>query len=149
MKLMLVCTSGGHFATMRRLKSFWCLHERVWVTDYKADTAILEQNERIHWLPYQGPRDVVALLLNIPKTFLILYREKPDIVISTGASLAINFAFVSKILGIKFVFIESLSRSSELSLSGKLVYFISDEFYVQWSGLCEKYSKAVFKGFAS
>ncbi|MEO1560085.1 MAG: UDP-N-acetylglucosamine--LPS N-acetylglucosamine transferase, partial [Cyanobacteria bacterium J06632_19] len=35
MKLLLVCTSGGHFSTMRRLESFWSNHERVWVTDWK------------------------------------------------------------------------------------------------------------------
>ncbi|AFY32493.1 PssD/Cps14F family polysaccharide biosynthesis glycosyltransferase [Calothrix sp. PCC 7507] len=149
MKLMLVCTSGGHFATMKSLKSFWSLHDRVWVSDRKKDTASLEQGEKVHWLPYQAPRDILALLLNIPETFRILVREKPDVVISTGASLAINFAFIGKLLGIKFVFIESISRSQELSVSGKLVYLIADEFYVQWPELCEKYDKVVFRGYVS
>lgn len=149
MKLMLVCTSGGHFATMRSLKSFWSLHERVWVSDHKKDTTILAQEETVHWLPYQAPRDVLALLGNIPATFRILRQEKPDVVISTGASLAINFGFLAKLMGIKFIFIESISRNSELSIAGKLVYLISDEFYVQWPELCEKYNKAIFRGYAS
>lgn len=149
MKLMLVCTSGGHFATMRSLKSFWSLHERVWVSDRQKDTTILDKGEKVHWLPYQAPRDVLAILRNLPATFRILSQEKPDVVISTGASLAINFAFVAKLLGIKFIFIESISRSQELSVSGKLVYPISDEFYVQWPELCEKYNKVVFRGYAS
>lgn len=149
MKLMLVCTSGGHFATMRSLKSFWSLHERVWVSDRQKDTTILDQGEKVHWLPYQAPRDVLAILRNIPATFRILSQEKPDVVISTGASLAINFAFIAKFLGIKFIFIESISRSQELSISGKLVYLISDEFYVQWPELCEKYDKVIFRGYAS
>jgi beta-1,4-N-acetylglucosaminyltransferase len=149
MKLMLVCTSGGHFATMRSLKSFWSLHERVWVSDRQKDTTVLEKGEKVHWLPYQAPRDVLAILRNIPATCKILYQEKPDVVISTGASLAINFAFIAKLMGIKFIFIESISRSQELSVSGKLVYPISDEFYVQWPELCEKYDKVVFRGYAS
>ncbi|MBW4643613.1 MAG: UDP-N-acetylglucosamine--LPS N-acetylglucosamine transferase [Goleter apudmare HA4340-LM2] len=149
MKLMLVCTSGGHFATMKGLKSFWSLHERVWVSDRQKDTTVLDKGEKVHWLPYQAPRDVLAILRNLPKTFRILYQEKPDVVISTGASLAINFAFIAKLMGIKFIFIESISRSQELSVSGKLVYPISDEFYVQWPELCEKYDKVVFRGYAS
>lgn len=149
MKIMLVCTSGGHFATMQGLKSFWSLHERVWVTDPKKDTGMLETNERVHWLPYQAPRDILALLRNIPATFKILLLEKPDVVISTGASISVNFGYIAKLLGIKFIYIESISRAEKLSLSGKLVYLVSDEFYVQWPGLCSKYPKAIFRGYAS
>jgi UDP-N-acetylglucosamine:LPS N-acetylglucosamine transferase len=134
---------------MKGLKSFWSLHERVWVSDRQKDTTVLDKGEKVHWLPYQAPRDVLAILRNLPKTFRILYQEKPDVVISTGASLAINFAFIAKLMGIKFIFIESISRSQELSVSGKLVYPISDEFYVQWPELCEKYDKVVFRGYAS
>jgi UDP-N-acetylglucosamine:LPS N-acetylglucosamine transferase len=146
---MLVCTSGGHFATMRSLHSFWSLHDRVWVSDRKKDTELLEENERVYWLPYQAPRDFLALIFNIPKTFRILRLERPDVVVSTGASIAINFAFMAKLLRIRFIYIESISRAKELSISGRLVYLISDEFYVQWPELCKKYPKAVFKGYAS
>jgi beta-1,4-N-acetylglucosaminyltransferase len=146
---MLVCTSGGHFATMRSLHSFWSLHDRIWVTDRKKDTVVLERGERMHWLPYQAPRDWLALIVNIPKTFRILCSERPDVVISTGASIAINFAFIAKLLRIRVIYIESISRAQELSISGKLVYFVCDEFYVQWPELCQKYPKAIFKGYAS
>ncbi|MBD2409158.1 UDP-N-acetylglucosamine--LPS N-acetylglucosamine transferase [Nostoc calcicola FACHB-389] len=149
MKLMLVCTSGGHFATMKSLKSFWSMHERVWVSDYKRDTEILEKNERVHWLPYQAPRDWLALIRNIPQTVKILRQERPNIILSTGASIAINFAFIAKLLGIRFIYIESISRAEELSISGKLIYSVCDEFYVQWPQLCKKYPKAIFKGYAS
>ena len=149
MKLLLVCTSGGHFSTMRSLKSFWSVHERVWVTDLKKDTEILKDNEKVHWLPYQAPRDLLALILNIPKTLRIICIEKPDLIISTGASLAINFAFIAKLFGIKFLYIESISRAEELSVTGKIVYLLSHEFYVQWPELSKKYSKVLFKGYAS
>jgi len=148
MKLMLVCTSGGHFSTMRRLEPFWSNHERVWVTDWKKDTQLLEKKEKVHWLSYQAPRDIAALWRNIPRVFKIVYLEQPDIVISTGASIAIGFAFAAKLFGKRFVYVESISRSEELSLSGKLVYKLSDEFYVQWPNLCRKYPKAIFKGYA-
>ena len=148
MKLVLACTSGGHFSTMRGLKPFWSLHERVWVTDFNEDTKTLEESELMYWLPYQPPRHLIAFLQNIPAIFSVLWRERPDVVISTGASLAVGFAIAAKVLGVRFVFIESISRSKELSLSGKLVYPLADEFYVQWSALSTKYPKAIFKGYA-
>lgn len=148
MKLMLVCTSGGHFSTMRRLESFWSNHERVWVTDWKKDTTLLEGEEKVHWLPYQAPRDIWAFLRNLPLVFKLVHFEQPDIVVSTGASIAVGFAFAAKLFRKRFVYVESISRSEELSLSGKLVYKLSDEFYVQWPNLCSKYPKAIFKGYA-
>ncbi|MGA7934388.1 MAG: PssD/Cps14F family polysaccharide biosynthesis glycosyltransferase [Kovacikia sp.] len=147
MKILLVCTSGGHFSTMRDIKRFWSTHERIWVTDYKADTAILEGKEKVYWLPYQGPRDISALVGNIPKTFSILTAEKPDLVISTGASIAINFCFAAKALKFPFTYIESISRSQDISLTGKVVYPFCDNFYVQWPELIKRYPKALFKGY--
>ncbi|HEY9823997.1 MAG TPA: PssD/Cps14F family polysaccharide biosynthesis glycosyltransferase [Stenomitos sp.] len=149
MKLLLASTSGGHFATMRSLKSFWSLHRKVWVCDRKADTEILDRSEHVYWFPYQGPRDLQMLLYNLPQTFKVLWQEQPDVVISTGASIAINFCIAAKILGIRYVYIESISRSQSLSLTGHLVYWLSDEFYVQWPQLCTKYRKARFEGYAA
>jgi beta-1,4-N-acetylglucosaminyltransferase len=149
MKLLLVCTSGGHFATMRSLESFWSHHERAWVCDRKADTEVLTAGEQVHWLSYQAPRDLLAMVTNLPATLSILRQERPDLILSTGASVAVNFCFVAKFLGVRFAYVESISRSHNLSLSGRLVYQVCDEFYVQWPELCQKYPKATFKGYAA
>lgn len=147
MKLILAASSGGHFSTMSSLEAFWQQHDRVWVTDLKADTAKLKEiDEQVVWLPYQGPRDFWAFLCNIPATFKILAREQPDIVISTGPSIAVNFAIAAKLMGIHFIYVESISRQHDLSLSGQLVYRLADEFYVQWPELCRKYPKVTFAG---
>lgn len=149
MKLLLVCTSGGHFSTMKSLEPFWSRHEKVWVSDLKADTEVLIGTEKVHWFSHRAPRDLLGLIANIPKTYKILRIEQPDLVLSTGASIAVSFAFIAKLLGIRFAYVESISRSKELSLSGRMVYPVCDEFYVQWSSLCKKYPKATFKGYAS
>lgn len=146
MKLMLVCTSGGHFATMRSLENFWSQHERVWVTDAQKDTASLTDSEKVHWLSYQAPRDLTAIVRNLPSAFKIVSQEQPDLIVSTGASIAVNFALAAKVMGKKFMFIESLSRPHKLSMTGKLVYPICDELYVQWPGVSERYKKANFVG---
>ena len=146
MKILLACTSGGHFSTMKELEPFWSQHDRVWLTDLKQDTNVIEGLEKVDWLPYQGPRDLVAFSRNLPKIFRLIARQKPDIIVSTGASIAVSTAITARLLGIRFIFVESLTRSQNLSLSGKFVYYLSDEFYVQWPNLCEKYPKAQFKG---
>ncbi|MBX2862949.1 MAG: UDP-N-acetylglucosamine--LPS N-acetylglucosamine transferase [Leptolyngbyaceae cyanobacterium MAG.088] len=150
MKLVLVASSGGHFSTMNNLKPFWSVHERVWVTDLKSDTAKLRDRcERVFWLPYQGSRELLPFLRNLPATFRILAQAQPDLVISTGPSIAVNFAIASRVFGIRFIYIESISRQQDLSLAGKLIYPICDEFYVQWPELCTKYPKAKFEGYST
>jgi beta-1,4-N-acetylglucosaminyltransferase len=146
MKLMLVCTSGGHFSTMKSLEKFWKQHDRVWVTDYKHDTASLANSEKAYWLSFQAPRDLLAFAKNLPETFRIIEREKPDLVVSTGASIAVNFAIAAKLSGCKYMFIESLSRPRRLSMSGKLVYLLCDELYVQWPDISKRYKKAIYAG---
>lgn len=147
MKLILVCTSGGHFATMKGLEPFWSQHERVWVTDLQKDTEVLKGKEKVHWLPYQGPRQIAPFLFNVPSALRITALEQPSLIVSTGASIAVNFALAAKVFGTQFTFIESVSRSQKLSLSGRLVYRLCDNFYVQWPNLCLKYPKVVFRGY--
>jgi len=147
MKLLLACTSGGHFSTMWGLKNFWTHHDRVWVTDCKEDTEYLVGRESVHWLPYQAPRDLLIMLKNFPTVIRLVWQEKPDMIISTGASIAVGFGFAAKLLGIRFIYVESISRQEELSLSGKLVYLLSHAFYVQSPQLAEKYARASFEGY--
>lgn len=134
---------------MKGLRSFWQAHDRVWVTHEGADTKILEEwDEQVHWIPYQAPRDGIQLVKNLGKTWHILRHESPDLVLSTGASVAVNFSYLSKLMGKRLIFVESVSRSSRLSMSGRMVYPICDDFYVQWPELEQRYRKAVFRGYS-
>jgi beta-1,4-N-acetylglucosaminyltransferase len=147
MKLLLVCNPGGHFSTMMGLKKFWGDHQREWVTYRKFDTcSSLEGREIVHWVVLQEARMIGRAALNFIRALVILSRSRPDLVISTGASLAVPFIFASKLMGIKTIFIESISRSDVLSLSGKLVYRFVDELYVQWPECVNYYPKAYYKG---
>jgi UDP-N-acetylglucosamine:LPS N-acetylglucosamine transferase len=146
MKLLLVCNPGGHFSTMMGLKNFWSAYPREWVTYPKVDTQSLLGKEVVYWVEMQEARMLWKACVNFLKALFILRKSRPDLVLCTGASLAVPFIFASKLYGIKTVFIESISRSSSLSLSGRLVYNLVDEFYVQWPECVERYPKAQYKG---
>lgn len=146
MKLLLVCNPGGHFSTMMSLKNFWSAYQREWVTYPKFDTQNLRGKEVVYWVEMQEARMLWKACVNFLKALFILRKSQPDLVLSTGASLAVPFLLASKLFGIKTVFIESISRSSELSLTGRLVYNLVDEFYVQWPECVERYPKAEYRG---
>lgn len=58
-------------------------------------------------------------------------------------------ALLLGILGIKkvvIVYVESVCRVHTLSLTGKILYSLSDYFFVQWPSLRDKYPKSIFLG---
>ena len=67
----------------------------------------------------------------------ILRREKPDVILSLGAEIAIPFIYFARFMDIKTIFIESWCRVEGLSKTGKLVYNIADQFWVQWPQLLD------------
>lgn len=77
----------------------------------------------------------------------ILFRERPDVIVSTGSEIAIPAFFWAKILGIKTVYIESWCRVRSVSTTGKVVYPVSDLFLVQWPELVDQLgNKARYEG---
>ena len=146
MKYCLVCSSGGHFLQLYALRNLWEDHERFWVTFLGNDTRFFLNNEKRYWAFHPTNRNIRNLINNFSLAFNLLRKEKPDIIISTGAGVSVPFIYVGKLLGIKTVYIESLARVKRLSLTGRLVYPFSSFLLVQWPELAEKYKKAIFKG---
>lgn len=146
MKLLLVCNPGGHFSTMMSLKKFWSAHEREWVTYNHFDTERLHGQEAVHWVLKQEAREFWRAAINCIHAVQIVRKSRPDMILSTGAGLAVPFLVIGKLFGIKTIFIESLSRSYELSLSGRLVYNLVDELYVQWPQCIERNPRAQYRG---
>ena len=78
------------------------------------------------------------------QAYKILRKEKPDLIVSTGASLAVQFFILAKILNIKTLFIESFTRINDLSKTGKIVKLLTKNFYVQTITLKKKFNLKIF-----
>ena len=78
----------------------------------------------------------------IDMAWKVLRKEKPDIIISSGAAVAVPFFYVGKILGIKTMYIEVFDRIDKPTLTGKFVYPVTDRFIVQWEEMKKFYPKA-------
>ena len=144
--LCLVCSPGGHFMQLHFLGDVWRRGRRFWVTLPAADTEDLLKDETVVWAFGPTNRNVPNLFRNLRLAFSVLRKERPDAVVSTGAGVSVPFVWAARLLGIRTIFIEDLTRVSELSLSGKLVYRIADVFLVQWPELAARYRRAQYRG---
>jgi beta-1,4-N-acetylglucosaminyltransferase len=131
-RALLVCSPGGHLLQMLTLQPAWEGLERTWVTLAAPDSDYLLRHEDT--ILARGPtnRSVGALFTNLRLAWRLIRRQRPDVILSTGAALAVPFFVVGKLHGARLVYVESLTRTHRLSLAGRLVYPLADAFFVQW-----------------
>jgi UDP-N-acetylglucosamine:LPS N-acetylglucosamine transferase len=132
MKAMFVCSSGGHLIQLHQLEPWWRAHERRWVTFDTPDARSLLRGEPVAWAHHPTTRNVPNLLRNLRLAWRVVRRERPDVVVSSGAGVAFPFFIVARGLGIKTVYIEVYDRIDLPTLTGRLCYPLSDLFLLQW-----------------
>ena len=86
------------------------------------------------------------LIKNTKIAWKVLRKEKPDVIISSGAAVAVPFFYLGKLFGAKLVYIEVFDRIDKPTMTGKMVYPIVDKFIVQWEEQKEVYPKAINLG---
>jgi Oligosaccharide biosynthesis protein Alg14 like len=84
------------------------------------------------WHTDRPTRSLRNLIRNLPFAWRTIRRLDPDVILSTGAGVAVPFFLVGKLLHRRLVYVESVTRTQSVSLSGRLVYPLADEFFVQW-----------------
>ncbi|HGF7717980.1 TPA: PssD/Cps14F family polysaccharide biosynthesis glycosyltransferase, partial [Enterococcus faecium] len=142
----LVGSSGGHLTHLYLLKNFWEKEERFWVTFDKEDSRSMLKDERFFPCYYPTNRNIINLIRNSFLAIRILLKEKPDLIISSGAAVAVPFFYLGKLIGAKTIYIEVFDRIDAPTLTGKLVYPVTDKFIVQWDEMKKVYPKAINLG---
>lgn len=132
MKVCLVGSSGGHLTHLYMLKPFWKDKNRFWVTFDKEDARSLLEGEKVYPCYFPTNRSIKALIKNTKIAWDVLHKEKPDLIISCGAAVAVPFFYIGKMMGAKLVYIEVFDRIDKPTMTGKMVYPIVDKFVVQW-----------------
>ena len=133
-KVLAVASSGGHWAQLLRLRSAFEGHEAVFVTtqsDSRGDVA----SHRFHCIPDANRNSKLRMVLLMLRTFLVVLRERPDVVVSTGAAPGYFALRFGRLFGARTLWLESIANVEELSLSTKLARPYADLLLTQWPHL--------------
>lgn len=95
---------------------------------------------------YPTNRNIKNLIRNTIVAWKVLIKEKPNLIISAGAAVAVPFFYVGKLFGAKLIYIEVFDRIDRPTLTGRLVYPIADKFIVEWEEMKDVYAKAINLG---
>jgi UDP-N-acetylglucosamine:LPS N-acetylglucosamine transferase len=139
-KVCIVSSCGGHLTEVRCLKSAYEAYEHFYVVD---DEVLLPEDMRGRtYFVSHSERDW-KFLLNLWEAFQILRRERPQVVLSTGAGVAVSFAIIGRVfLRARVIFVETITRVDRPSLTARLMYRLAHDFFYQWQELGRYFPKA-------
>ena len=138
MKICLVCSDGGHLTQILQLMPAFEQHDMFFIT-YEGSRA--KDLSRRHYTITNIDKNIYRFIFDFAKILFILIKERPNLIISTGSEIAIPTFYFGWLLNIKRIYIESLTRVTEPSFTGKWVYPVADVFLVQWEKLLKRYGK--------
>ena len=130
--VLFVASSGGHLAHLLWLRPWWDGLRRTWVTFDKPDARSLLVDEDVRWAFHPTTRNLKNLVRNLVLAVRLVPRLRPDVVVSTGAGVAVPFAWITRLHGGRVVYIESVTRIDSISLSCRLIRPVAERTYVQW-----------------
>ena len=143
-KLCITCSPGGHWLEAERAaERLSC--DRFYVTFYNPRLEQAARTKRVYFVMH-ARRNPFAQFWNMCQSLWILLRERPHIILSTGAGVTLPTCLLGKLLGAKLIFVESGGNVYTPSLTGRILYPFSDLFFVQWEPLAAHFPKAIYGG---
>lgn len=149
MKICFIASSGGHLNQLLRLKPLMDQYDSYIVTEKTEYAVIPDTGRDVYYLEPINRSEwafILKFLHLIWQSDRLIRKERPDVVIATGALLCVPTCVWAHLFGKKVVFIESFARITSPTLSGRLVYPFADLFIIQWESLSRYFPNAVYGG---
>jgi beta-1,4-N-acetylglucosaminyltransferase len=144
--ILLVCSSGGHLLQLLSLREAWKGFRTVWITFDKSDARSLLREERIFFAYGPTNRSLKNLGRNLVLAWRLIDRLRPRVILTTGAGVAVPFAWIGRLRGARVVYVESFTRIESPSLSCRLIAPVADRIYAQWPELRQSVQRARYVG---
>ncbi|MBB4382495.1 UDP-N-acetylglucosamine--LPS N-acetylglucosamine transferase [Bradyrhizobium sp. SBR1B] len=133
-KLLAVSSGGGHWVQLLRIKEAFEGCEVVFVTVHESyrtqvpDHKFYVVNDANRWTK-------IRLVKAAQSLARIIWSERPDVVISTGAAPGYLALRLGRMMGARTIWLDSVANVEELSMSGFRIGHCADLWLTQWPHL--------------
>ena len=155
-KIIAVLGSGGHTTQMIKLtETLYDVYDFEYIVNDDDDRSIkaakfpgdvysITRPRRV----YDGSiiRSIALTMYSLSEAYSIIKNSESVAIVSAGPGLSIPLFIWAKIFKKKRIFLESWSRVTTKSTTGKICYYLSDVFFIQWPELIELYPRAIYVG---
>ena len=148
-KICFISSCGGHLMEIKQLFPIAEGFDFYIVTENNPASYEIVDKFRHYYLKQQERKNIRFLwnfIYNIIFSLRILLKEKPNIILSTGAGCTFPTLLLGKILKAKIIYIESFAKLTNKSMTGKLTYYFADYFFVQWEEMKYIYKNSIYAG---
>lgn len=133
-RVLAVASGGGHWVQLRRLAPAFDDQDVAYLTTapgYRSEVA----GARFYTVRDANRWDKLAVVRCALTVLRVLLRERPTVVISTGAAPGYLAIRMAKLMGARTVWVDSVANVDELSLSGRMASATADLCLTQWPHL--------------
>jgi UDP-N-acetylglucosamine:LPS N-acetylglucosamine transferase len=133
-RILAVASSGGHWVQLNRLRPAFEGHEVAYLTTDPGHRAEVG-GARFYHVEDANRWEKVKLARSAIKIVWVLVRERPDVVVSTGAAPGYLALRLARFVGARTAWVDSVANVEELSMSGRLASSAADLCLTQWPHL--------------
>jgi hypothetical protein len=133
-RVALVASGGGHWVELLRLSAAWSGKDVAYVTvqpSYRSQVP----GARFYCVEDATRWSRWSLLKMVTQVVWVMLRERPDVVISSGALPGLVALRIGKWLGARTLWVDSIANVESLSMSGQHVSKFADLRLTQWQHL--------------
>ena len=147
-KVCFISSTGGHLEQIKQLTGVADKYEHYYVLPKNSSTVLFKGKKYLVGDFYRKKRIqfMFRFIITSVQQFCVFIKERPDVVITTGAGVVVPTCIYAHIFKKKLIYIESFARVKTLNKTAQLLSKYSDLFIVQWEELLEIAPNAVYGG---
>lgn len=134
-KVLMISSCGGHWVQMNRLVSIF-EGEDLYFASTEASYADVNPTYPFYFVPEASRTSSVFTIIKQAFSVLtIVWKIRPDMVVTTGASTGFFALFFAKKFGAKTIWLDSIANIDSVSMSGEKAAKYADLYLTQWQDL--------------
>ncbi len=141
-KLLAISSGGGHWEQLMLIRPAFSDFDVLYATtlDGLPEKYGLENHTLV---PDCNRNDVKAMIKSFFKILWLMRKQKPDVVVTTGAAPGLMALAVGRVFGAHVIWIDSVANSEKISLSGKIASKFVQLHLTQWEHLASGSTKYI------
>ena len=145
-KICLAASAGGHLNQLLALSPVWQEYDFFFVTSLENAAGNLRKQARTYVLGECNRQHPLRTCMVAFRALKAVCKERPSIVLSTGAAPGFLICFWAKLFGAEIIWLDSIANINKLSLSGRLVRPFADLILSQWPEVAAAYKRVEYAG---
>lgn len=134
-KIVAVASIGGHWVQLLRItRSMEQDYEVIYCSTHEK-CATMVSGKKFYLMPDFSRWDAWKLVPSFFQMLRLVWKEKPETIITTGAAPGLVCLLAGKVLGKKTIWVDSIANVQHLSACGRIAHKFVSRIYTQWPDL--------------